>query len=811
MGNILQDLRYGFRMLRKTPGFTLVAVVTLGLGLGANTAIFSVVNAVLLRPLPLGEPERLVVVWERKGTDDSAVAYPNYLDWRAGSRSFAQLAASRRDSFNLTGAGEPERIGGRHVTGNFFATLGVRPVAGRDFAAADLQPHSAPTVILGQGFWQRRFGADASVINRQLTLNDKSYTVVGIAPTDVAFGFEADVYVPIELSVAEVPFYHERGSHPGLWVTGRLAPGATVEGARAELDTIMARLAAEYPETNAGRGTHVESLYENTVGEVRPALLILFGAVGFVLLIACANVVNLLLARSVERRREIAIRLALGAGRPRIVRQLLTESSLLSLVGGALGLLLALWGTDLLVAAAPADVPRLAEARVDLRVFAFTVCTAVLVGLVFGLAPASGAAKADFNEFMKESSGGAAGGRLRLHGVLVAAEVALALVLLIGAGLMVNSLWQLGRVDPGIEPNDVLALQLSLAGERAGAERVRDFLTRVEQNVESVPGVRSVAFTNGLPFGGAAEQSFRIEGRPQALAGESRPVAVRYTTTHGYAETLGIELRSGRFLSERDGATSPPVVVIDETLAREYFPGADPVGRRLQPGAPDNPWYEIVGVVEHVKHYGLAGEAPVEPQFYFSLAQSPSAQMPLYAGGLTLLVRASHDEPQTLASAVRGQILAVDPGLPVFGVRAMKELVAESIAARRFSMMLLLVFALLALVLALVGVYGVMAYSVMRRTREIGIRMALGAQTRDVLRLILGRGLVLVLAGVGTGLVAAFALTRVLVSLLYGVSATDPLTFAALSLVVVVVALVACYLPARRASRVDPLVALRYE
>ncbi|HEV2802103.1 MAG TPA: ABC transporter permease [Pyrinomonadaceae bacterium] len=811
MGNILQDLRYGFRMLRKTPGFTLVAVVTLGLGLGANSAIFSVVNAVLLRPLPLGEPERLVVVWEKKQTQDSAVAYPNYLDWREGSRAFAQLAAYRRDSFNLTGAGEPERVAGRHVTGNFFATLGVRPVAGRDFTAADAQPNSAPAAILSQGFWQRRFGGDASVINRQLTLNDKSYTVVGIAPADVAFGYEADVYVPIELSVAVVPFYKERGSHPGLWVTGRLAPGATVEGARAELDAIMARLAAEYPETNAGRSVHVESLYENTVGEVRPALLILFGAVGFVLLIACANVVNLLLARSVERRREIAIRLALGAGRWRIVRQLLTESLLLSFVGGALGLLLALWGTDLLVAAAPADVPRLAEARVDLRVFAFTLCTAVLVGLVFGLVPAMGAARDDFNEFMKESAGGAEGGRVRLHGALVAAEVALALVLLIGAGLMVNSLWQLGQVDPGIEPDNVLALQVSLAGERASAERVRDFLTRVEQNVESLPGVRSAAFTNGLPFGSAGEQGFRIEGRPPIRAGEQRPKAVRYTTTHGYADALGVELRKGRFLSEQDGTNSTPVVVIDEALARKYFPGEDPVGRRLQPGAPDNPWFEIVGVVEHVKHYGLAGEAPVEPQYYFSLAQATEAQMPLYAGGLTLLVRTTHGEPQTLASAVRGQILAVDSGLPIFGVRAMKELVAESIAARRFSMLLLIVFALLALLLALVGVYGVMAYSVTRRTREIGIRMALGAQTRDVLRLILGRGLLLVLAGTGAGLVAAFALTRVLASLLYGVSATDPLTFAALSLLVVLVALLACYLPARRAAKVDPLVALRYE
>ncbi|HJR05986.1 MAG TPA: ABC transporter permease [Pyrinomonadaceae bacterium] len=811
MGTILQDLRYGFRMLLKSPGFTFVAVLALALGIGANSAIFSVVNAVLLRPLPFKEPERLVMLWERNETQDTSVAYPNFLDWRDESKAFEQMTAYRRDSFNLTGAGEPERLAGRLVTGNFFATLGVQPFAGRDFVAEDDQPASAPTVILAHGFWQRRFGGDLSIINRQLTLNDKSYTVVGVTPADFTFGSDTDVYVPIGLSVGEVPFYKERGSHPGLWVTGRLKPEASMEQARAELDTIMAHLGQQYPDTNKGRRVHIESLYENTVRDVRPALLVLLGAVGFVLLIACANVANLLLARSSARQKEIAIRTALGAGRWRIMRQLLTESLLLAVMGGVFGLLLALWGTDILIAAAPDDVPRLADAHVDLRVLGFTLGVAVLTGLVFGLAPALQASKTDLNESLKETERGSTGRRQRLRAALVVAEVALALVLLIGAGLMVKSLWQLQNVETGFDPNRVLALQLSLKGDKADPAKVRNFIAQVEQRVKSLPGVETVAFTNGLPFAGAAEQSFGIVGQPPDASGDTTPhPAVRYTTSPEYLQTLGISLRKGRYFTAQDRADSPHVVVIDETLAQKHFPNQDPLGQRLQIGWADTQPFEIVGVVGHVKHYGLDGEVPVESQFYFALDQVPAEKMSFIAGGITLIVRTQND-PQQLAGAVRAQLLAVAPDQPVFNVRTMSDIVAESIASRRFSMILLLAFALVALVLAAVGIYGVMAYSVTQRTHEIGIRMALGAQADDVLRMVLRQGLLLILTGIATGLVAAFALTRVLAGLLYGVSATDPITFAGISLLLVTVALLACYLPARRATKVDPMVALRYE
>ena len=811
MGTIWQDLRYALRMLIKSPGFTFVAVLALALGIGANSAIFSVVNAVLLRPLPFKDPDRLVILWEKSQTQDTSVAYPNFLDWREQNSVFESITAYRRDSFNLTGAGEPERLAGRLVTGNFFETLGVRPFAGRNFVAQDDEPASAPAVVLGYGFWQRRFGGDASVVNRQLTLNDKSYTVVGITPADFTFGSDTDVYVPIGLSVAEVPFYKERGSHPGLWVTARLKPGVGMEQARAELDTIMARLGQQYPETNKGRRIHIESLYENTVQDVRPALLILLGAVGFVLLIACANVANLLLARSAARQKEIAIRTALGASRWRIMRQLLTESLLLGVMGGALGLLLALWGTDLLIAVAPEGVPRLSDASIDLRVLGFTFGVAALTGLVFGLAPALQASKTDLNESLKETERGSTGRRQALRGALVVSEVALALVLLIGAGLMVKSLWQLQRIDTGFDPSHVLALQLSLKGERAAdPQKVQNFIAQVEARVKSLPGVEAVAFTNGLPFAGAAEQGFQIVGRPLPGDDPTPYSAVRYTTSPDYLQALGIALRRGRYFTEQDRPDSTPVIVIDETLARKYFADEDPLGQHLQLGDPKMPQFEIVGVVGHVKHYGLDGEVPVEPQFYFALGQVPASLMPVIANGISVVAR-TQVEPQSLAAQVRGQILAVAPDQPVFNVRAMKEMIAESIAPRRFSMFLLLVFAVVALVLAAVGIYGVMAYSVTQRTHEIGIRMALGAQAADVLRMILRQGLFLILAGIALGLAFAFALTRVLASLLYGVSATDPLTFAAISLLLVTVALLACYLPARRATKVDPMVALRYE
>ena len=806
MGTLMQDIRYGFRMLVKKPGFTVVAVLALALGVGANTAIFSVVNAVLLRPLPYAEPDRLVIMWERGATQDTSVAYPNYLDWRAQNQAFEQITAFRRSSFNLVGAGEPERLAGRMVTANFFQTLGVRLLKGRDFSPEEDRVGGTKTVILSHGFWQRRFGGDESIIGQQLNLNNQSYTVTGIAPAGFRYGSETDIYVLI--GQGEEDFYRERGNHPGIYVIGRLKPGVTLEQGRADMDTIMARLGQQYPETNTDRRIHMESLYDNTVEDVRPALLILLGAVGFVLLIACANVANLLLARSAVRQKEIAIRTALGAGRMRIIRQLLTESVLLSLLGGGAGLLLALWGTDALKSIVPGNIPRLDESGIDLRVLSFTMLVSFLTGIIFGLAPALQASRLDLNESLKEGERGSTGSRHRLRGALVIGEIAVALVLLIGAGLMLKSLWRLQSVDTGFDTKNLLTMQLSYTARPGEGSKAISFFKGLEERLKGLPGVEAVAVSNGVPFLGAGEDSFWVEGRPR-LKPTDEMMAVIYNITPGYFRTMGINLKKGRYLTEQDRADSQPVVVIDESLAQKYFPNEDPLGKRLTNG-PDLPSYEIVGIVEHVKHYGLDGETPVDPQFYFALEQFPEKYLPNIVGRMALLVRTQAD-PLSLIGAVRQQVLAVDSNQPVFNARTMEQVINESIAPRRFAMLLLTIFAGVALLLAAVGIYGVMSYSVTQRTHEVGVRIALGATVPDILKLIVGQGMILVVAGVGIGLLAALGLTRLMSSLLYGVSTTDPVTFVALSLLLSGVAFIACYIPARRATKVDPMVALRYE
>ena len=799
---LIQDLRYGARMLLKQPGFTLIAVLTLSLGIGANTAVFSIVNAVLLRPFPYHAPERLVTLQEHYSAGGFSPSYPNFADWREQNKVFDSIAAVRtNESFNFTGSGEPERLQGRLVSAEFFSTLGIKPLAGRDFLAEEDRPGAAPAAIISFGFWQRRFGKDQSIIGKQLTLNNQSYTVVGVTPPDFHYGMEADVTVPIGLSAER---FRLRGRDPGTDVVARLKPDVSEQQAETELNIIAARLEQQYPESNTGRRVLVTPLHESFVGDVRQPLLILLGAVGLVLLIACANVANLLLVRASARRKEMAVRVALGADRWRIIRQLLTESLLLSAVGAALGILLALWGTSFIASQLPDGIPRLQEAQVDAPVLVFTLAVSLLTGLLFGLAPALQASRPNLTEGLKEGDRGSSGGRQRLRGMLVIGEVALTLTLLVGAGLLIQSFRRVLEVDPGFKPQNLLMMQVSV--NNPDGQQVASFFEQLQQNVLSLPGVESVAVSNGLPFGVANHPTFFIEGRPDQ---ENKPPTVRYTVSHGYFQTLGIELIKGRVFNAQDTRHSPGVVIIDEVLARHAFPNEDPLGRRLKQ-ARESPGLEIVGVVRHVEHDSLDGQAPDKAQYYTNFNQIPLQSLPNSVRRINLLVR-TEVEPLSLASAVRGQVGYLNKDQAVFNVRTMEQAVGQTVAPRRFSMLLLAVFALVALALASLGIYGLMSYAVAQRTREIGVRMALGAQSGSVFRLVIGQGMKMALAGVALGVVASVALTRTINSLLFGVSATDPATFAVIALLLVLTALLACYVPARRATKVDPLIALRYE
>jgi putative ABC transport system permease protein len=800
---IWQDLRYGARMLLKQPGFTLIAVLTLGLGIGANTAIFSIVNAVLLRPFPYQAPEHLVIVQERFSAGRGiTVSYPNFVDWHAQNTAFASIAAVRaNESFNFTGAGEPERLQGRLVSAEFFSTLGINPLLGRDFLAEEDSPGSTPAVILSYGFWQRRFGADESVVGKQLTLNNQSFTVVGITPANFQFGAEADISVPIGLSAER---FRLRGADPGIGVVARLKPNLSEQQAETELNLIAARLEQQYPESNKGRRVLLTPLHESFVGDVRQPLLILLGAVSLVLLIACANVANLLLVRSSARRKEMAVRVALGAPARRIICQLLTESVLLAVLGAVFGILLALWGTSLIASQLPDGIPRLQEAQVDAPVLVFTLTVSLLTGLLFGLAPALQASRPNLTEGLKEGDRGSSGGRQRLRSVLVIGEIALTLTLLVGAGLLLQSFRRVLQVDPGFKPQNLLTMQVSV--NNSDGQQVANFFEQLQQNVRNLPGVKSVAVSNGLPFGTANFPTFLIDGRPET---ENKPSGIRYTVSPDYFQTLGIELIEGRLFTAQDTFDTPPVVIIDEILAQKYFPDEEALGQRLKQSM-DSPSLEIVGIVRHVEPNSLDGQGPSPAQFYLNFNQIAVQRLPGYVRRINLLTR-TEVEPSSLASAVRGQIAALNKDQAVFNVRTMEQIVGQSVAPRRFSMMLLTVFAVVALALASLGIYGLMSYAVVQRTREIGVRMALGAQASDVLKLVIGQGMKLAFVGVALGLVASVALTRTIKNLLFGVSATDPATFAAIALLLAVVALLACWIPARRAAKVDPMVALRCE
>ncbi|MBA2502807.1 MAG: ABC transporter permease [Pyrinomonadaceae bacterium] len=806
MNTLWQDIRFAVRMLLKNPGITAVVVLVLALGIGANTTIFSVVNAVLLRPLPYEDPDRLVRLSEDSPqVPEMSISYPNFLDWREQNGVFSSIAAMQFRSLNLIGVNEPERLPGRAVSAQFFDVLGVKPALGRSFMAEEDRPGANRVCIVSDGLWKRRFGSDPSLVGKQLTLSDQSYTVIGVLPSSYRFGTPTDIFVPIGLRADEMM---ERGSHPGIYAIARLKPGVTVEQARSELINMAQRISQQY--SMAGNSATLKPLREVFVEDVRTSLLILLGAVGFVLAIACANVANLLLARAAARGREIAIRAALGAGRMRIVRQLLTESVLLACLGGIIGLLLALWGIDVLRTASIDSLPTVAVIKLDTSVLIFTFLISILTGIIFGLAPALGASKTDLNETLKESGRGAGASPRRglARNLLIITEVALSLVLLVGAGLLVKSFLRILDTDPGFNPDKLLTVQIARMAGKDEGRKVSDFFTELNQRLAALPGVEAVAHSNGLPLLGASDTSFAIEGRPKPEPGK-QPQTMFYVTSPDYLQAMGIRLIKGRFFNSQDTQGSPRVAVIDEAFARQQFPNEDPIGQRLA-GNDNNPSTEIVGVVAHVKHFGLDATERIQPQLYLPFNQAPDSVLPSMGGRMNLIIRTAID-PLTLAAAVRREVQAVDRNQPVYNINTMEQTLAQSLATQRLSMTLLTFFAGVALLLAAIGIYGVLSYAVTQRTHEIGLRMALGAQRKDVLKLVVGQGMMLVVVGIIIGLVASFILMRLMASLLYGVSATDPVTFASVALLLAVVALLACYIPARRAMRVDPMIALRYE
>ncbi len=813
MSSLLQDLRYAVRNLGKAPGFAGVAVLTLALGIGATTAIFSLVYGVMLRPLPFPQPDQLVTVWELPDPADPdqlrLVSPANLTDFREQSDSFEALAAMVVRVVNLTGRGEPERLTGLVVSPNFFEVLGVGATLGRVFLP-DRDATTQPTVVLSRGLWQRRFGSDPAIIGQALSLDGVSHTVVGVVPPSVRSGMgqmfdQMELWLRAPRGIPEPNFMGEvdedylTARHAAsLFVIGRLNPAVTIQRARAEMDTIAQRLADEYPDTNAGRGVRVDPLSD--VGNTRQELLVLFGAVTFVLLMACANVANLVLARAAGRERELAIRTALGAGRSRLIRQLLAESVILSLLGGGLGLLLASWGIDGLLAFSPDTLPRQQEIGVDRWVLGFALVISLLTALGFGLAPAFHASRPDLRDSLAEGSRASRGrSRRRLQRSLVVAESALSLVLLVGAGLLVRTFLELQRVAPGFESQGVLVLSVFLPASRyAGDAQLVAFYPEVVERLASLPGVRSASAVSSVPFSNLAlDGRFTIEGRLPPLPGEELQATVRLTSP-SYFRTMGIPVLSGRSFIPRDEADARKVAVINQTTSRRFWPNESPLGHRI---GGEGGWFEIVGVVGDVKNDGLENEP--RPEVYFP--------QPVFPPRYTDLVVKTGSDPLRLAEAVRSAIRAVDADLPVTAIQTMDQIVGQSVADRRFNMLLLAVFAGLAVVLAAVGIYALMAHSVSQRTRELGIRIALGARTPDVYTLVVKEGLVLSLLGVSIGAAGAFWITRLLASELYGVTATDPATFATVAVGLVGVALLACYLPARRATKVEPMVALRSE
>jgi predicted permease len=823
METLLQDLRYGVRTLRKSPGFALVAVITLALGIGANTAIFSVVNGVLLNPLPYQQPDQLVALYQRTPNfAEASIPYPNFLDWRRENRSFSALAAYRHEDFNLTGMGNPERLNGEMVSASFFPLLGVKPVLGRTFMESEDLLGGAPVALISENLWKRKFASSLDVVGKSIDLNDTLYTIVGIIPASFHYENEnfheaKDVYVPI--GQWSNPLFRDRRTGMGMDAIGRLKPGITVEQARADMNAVAAHLSQMYPDTNKDSGASVIPLKENLVadehslvGNIRPFLLVLLCAVGFVLLIACANVANLLLARSTARMREVAVRISLGASLGRIVRQVLTESLLLALVGGGLGLLLAAQGTRAAIRLLPDALPRPEEIHLDGHVLLFTLGASMLAGILFGLIPALKTSGTNIQSTLKEGGRGTSE-RHRTQGVIVVVEMALAVVLLAGAGLMIRSLGKLWDVHPGFDAKGVLYFDLA-ASKPLGTTpaATRSAIRKLHDAIASVPGVESVSLTAGSsPMWSDSELPLWLEGEAKPASQSEMKSSLMYVVQPDYLKVMKSQLRRGRFLTESDNETAPMVIVIDEEFARRFFGTRDPIGQHVNFSIL-NASAEIVGIVEHVKQWGLSEDtsSPVHAQCYFALSQMPDPFLTFLQHGASVMARTRPEFPSN-ARPIISSVQSANGDMVVYNLRSMTEVMAESIAAQRFAMMLLGVFAALATVLASVGIYGVISYISGQRTHEIGIRMALGAKQGDVLRMVLSQAGKMAALGVGIGLLAGFGLTRLMSSLLFGVSTHDPITFAAVAFVLIPVALAACYIPARRASSVDPTVALRYE
>jgi predicted permease len=806
-----QDLRYGARMLRKQPGFSLIAVLTLALGIGANTAIFSVVNAVLVKPLLYPHSDLVVQIWQtnpRANRWGEWISYPAFVDYRRQNRVFEDIGAYRTWLWNITGGDHPEVLRGARVTSNLFSVLSVQPMLGRSFLPEEEQPGRNQVVILSYGFWQRRFGSDPALVGKTVTIDGLNHTVVGVMPPgfDLPYNvssavFASDAWIP----PGDDPELEDRGS-PNYRVLARLKPGITIQQAQANIEAIALGLAEQYPENREMSAT-VVGLQQNLVKEARPTLLLLLGAVGFVLLIACANVANLQLTRTTARQKEAAIRLALGASRLQLIRQLLTESMLLALLGGAAGLLLAVWGVEFLVRLGP-DIPRLQDTSIDPRVISFTLVLSLATGVIFGMAPAFQGSRIDLNETLKESGirAPAGSGRGRTRSLLVIAEMALALMLLISAGLFIQSFMRLQKVDPGFNPHGVLTAYIMLPSSKyTEPRRQAAFFKEVINRIEALPGVEAVGGASSMPLTGTNDAGyFRIEGIPERRAGDPLIEAEQPKITPGYIRAMEIPVLMGRSFNWADNENSPQVAVVSEALVQLYWPNEDPIGKRLSinndsDGKPV--WRQIVGVVKDVKHDGLAKQP--RPVIFSPLLQYPVPY--------TILAIRTHTDPSSLSPAIRRAVTAVDSEQPIFRINTMERFISDSVSDSRFQTQLLTVFAAVALALAAVGIYGVVGYSVNQRTHEIGIRLALGARQRDVLKMVVKQGMELATTGVVIGLAGAFALTRLMKDFLFGVNASDPLTFGVIALILTLIALLACYFPARRATKVDPLVALRYE
>ncbi|HYK35307.1 ABC transporter permease [Alloacidobacterium sp.] len=813
MTALIQDIRHALRIVAKSPAFSAIAVGTLALGIGASTALFSMVNGVLLNPLPFPQSSRLVALYEQNsGIPEAPISYLNFLDWQRDSKTFSSMAIYRHEDYNLTGTDRSLRVDGLMISASFLPTLQVHPVLGRDLESSDDHLGAAPVVLLGDGFWRKRYGGDPAVIGKPIQLDGTNYTVVGILPAGFNFyGLERDVFVPV--GQWSDPSFLDRRIDVSAHAVGRLAPGATLAEARAEMDSIARHLAIEYPEADKGVGISVIPMKEDIVGNVQPILLALLAACGFLLLIACSNVASLLLARSIRRSGEFALRAAIGAGSRRIMSQLLTESLIIAGLGGAIGFLLAFFGTKAIVRMLPAALPRSADIAVDWNVLLFTLGISVVCGIGFGLAPALKLSRVNLQQVLRQNTRGAGGTRLRLQGLFVAIETALALVLLVGAGLMLRSLAALWRVNPGYNPDHAVTFSMSIPSSSATTEtETRAKLRRFDAQMRSIPGVEAVSVTLGSrPMIHDSELPFWIKGQPKPASNNDMPQSMFYLVESGFQKAMGITLERGRFISEQDNEHAPVVIDVDDAFARMYFPNQDPIGKRIHIAGFDVE-AEIVGIVEHIRQWGPGNDpkTAIEAQFFYPFMQLPPKLMRLVANGVAVVVRTKGD-PASIMGSVRDAAAQFDSGSVIYAEETMHDIISNSLAARRLAMILLSVFSGLALVLSCVGIYGVISYLVEERTHEIGVRMALGAERGDVLRLVLGQGAVMAALGIGIGVFLTLGLARLIGSQLYGVTPHDPLTFCSAGFALLAVVMTACYVPARRATQVDPLVALRYE